>query len=255
VECQPELKTLLTNVEGIAQIIGFGDPIPAFELHCPMMSLPLALGTRVETIPAAIPYLRAHATKAAQWRKRLGQENEPADAKDSAVPLASSRRGPLKVGLVWAGGERPHQPKLRPVDQRRSMRLRQFAPLAEVPGVVFVSLQKGGPAAQAKAPPEGMNLLDWTDECMDFADTAALVEALDLVISVDTAVAHLAGALGKPVWLLNRFDTCWRWLTSRDDSPWYPTMRLFRQPRFGDWEAVVQRVAAELRPIAMEKSV
>jgi hypothetical protein len=126
------------------------------------------------------------------------------------------------------------------------MRLNQFAPLATVPGVVFVSLQKGPPAAQAKTPPTGMRLLDWTDELRDFSDTAALVECLDLVISVDTAVAHLAGALGKPVWLLNRFDTCWRWLTEREDSPWYPTMRLFRQPRFMDWEPVIASVREQL---------
>ena len=139
------------------------------------------------------------------------------------------------------------------MDRRRSLRLSQFAPLAEVPGVVFVSLQKGEPAAQAKTPPPGMRLIDWTTELKDFADTAALAECLDLVISVDTAVAHLAGALGKPVWVLNRFDTCWRWLVGREDSPWYPTMRLFRQPRFLDWGARDPRGVAVALSRAVEE--
>jgi hypothetical protein len=133
------------------------------------------------------------------------------------------------------------------------MRLDQIRPLASVPGVAFVSLQKGLPVSQAQVPSEAMPLLDWTDELHDFADTAALIEALDLVIGVDTAGAHLAGALGKPVWVLNRFDSCWRWLQGRTDSPWYPTMRLFRQPRAGDWTSVIQCVARELQKVAEER--
>jgi hypothetical protein len=120
--------------------------------------------------------------------------------------------------------------------------------------VVFISLQKGGAATQTKAPPEGMRLLDWTDKIEDFADTAALIECLDLVISVDTAVAHLAGAQGKPVWMLNRFDTCWRWFTQREDSPWYPTMRLFRQSRFMEWEPVMASVREQLQFLAQMHS-
>jgi len=244
VECQPGLKTLLTSIAEIAQIIDQGETLPAFDLHCPLMSLPLAFGSRVETIPAAIPYLRADAARMARWRERLDQEK----AWPSTVNPPPG--GSLKVGLVWAGKERPHQITLRPVNARRSMSLSQFAPLADVPGVVFVSLQKGGPAAQARTPPEGMRLVDWTDELEDFADTAALIECLDLVISVDTAVAHLAGALGKPVWLLNRFDTCWRWFAEREDSPWYPAMRLFRQPRYMEWEPVIASVRKQLELLA-----
>jgi len=208
-----------------------------------MMSLPLAFATRIETIPADIPYLWADAQKAAYWRERLER------GKSASGETARSGYAPLKVGLVWAGGARPHLPRANRIDKRRSMSLSQLAPLAGVPGVAFVSLQKGGPAEQARTPPSGMHLLDWSNELNDFADTAALIESLDLVISVDTAVAHLAGALGKPVWVLNRFDTCWRWLLERPDSPWYPTMRLFRQPAAGDWDSVIQRGVEELERV------
>jgi hypothetical protein len=126
------------------------------------------------------------------------------------------------------------------------MSLAQCAPLAEVDGVRFFSLQKGAPAMEAKTPPEGLHLVDYTDELADFADTAALVANLDLVITVDTSVAHLAGGLGVPTWMLSRYNGCWRWLLDREDSPWYPTMRIFRQTRAGDWHEVIQRVAAAL---------
>jgi hypothetical protein len=130
-------------------------------------------------------------------------------------------------------------------DRRRSIPLDRFSQLAGIPGVNFVSLQKG--AATSQPPPPGLSLHDWTEDLHDFSDTAALIEALDLVISVDTAVVHLAGALGRPVWLLNRFNRCWRWLVNRDDSPWYPTLRQFRQPQPGDWGSVLDNVRAELQ--------
>jgi hypothetical protein len=125
-----------------------------------------------------------------------------------------------------------------------------MAPLAEVPGVSLISLQKGGPSAQTADPPPGMVITDFTVEIDDFADTAGLVDGLDLVISVDTSTAHLAAAMGKPVWLLNRYDTCWRWLLHRDDSPWYPTLRQFRQPAPGDWTTPILAIAEALRAIA-----
>jgi hypothetical protein len=179
------------------------------------MSLPHAFGTTLDTIPAATPYLSADPALARNWQERLfGLDG-------------------LRIGLVWAGG-----PQLR-TDPRRSIALKALAPLGEVSGVSFVSLQKDEPAAQAADPPHGLMLHDFTTDLHDFEDTAALIVNLDLVISVDTSVAHLAGALGKPVWLLNRFDTCWRWLLNRDDSPWYPTLRQFRQPRPGDWNSAI----------------
>jgi hypothetical protein len=160
----------------------------------------------------------------------------------------------LKVGLVWAGKSRTEQPVAAATDRRRSMRLADLARLFQVPGCTFVSLQLGPPAAQMRSPPFGAALLDVSARISDWADTAGLIMGLDLVIAVDTAVAHLAGALGRPVWLLNRFDSCWRWLLHRDDSPWYPTMRLFRQTSPGDWADVVARVEQALRERAADPS-
>jgi Flp pilus assembly protein TadD len=229
VAAAPPLVALFRRLDGAAAVCGPGEPLPWFDHFCPMMSLPLIFGTRVDNIPAAIPYLSADPDKAAAWRQRLA----------AALPG-------LRVGLVWAGSPRKEHPVARLVDRRRSMTLGHFAALADLPGVSFVSLQKGEPAMQTRSPPPGFELCDWTEDLEDFDDTAALIEALDLVISVDTAVAHLAGALGKPVWLLNRFDSCWRWLIERDDSPWYPTLRQFRQRRPGDWDEVINRVGAAL---------
>ena len=149
-----------------------------------MMSLPKVFGTTLATIPADIPYLHADPAEVDAWRRRL-------------TALAGR-----KVGLVWAGSPQPEDPRSNAVDQRRSMTLADFAPLANVPDICLISLQVGEPAAQARTPPAGMTLHDWTNELTDFADTAALVEALDLVVSVDTSVVHLAGALGKPIWVL-----------------------------------------------------
>jgi tetratricopeptide (TPR) repeat protein len=205
-----------------------GDSLPPFDLHCPLMSLPLAFGTTLDTIPAAAAYLRADPALAARWRERFAAERRP------------------RVGLVWAGGVRPGIPEAIATDRRRSLALAQLAPLAEIAGIAWCSLQKGAPAAQARQPPAGMALVDPMDAVEDFADTAALVAALDLVISVDTSVAHLAAGLGKPVWLLSRFDGCWRWLLERDDSPWYPGLRLYRQRVPGDWEPTIARLRHDL---------
>jgi len=228
-EVQAPLARLMSSLPGVARVVVRGEPLPAFDLHCPLLSLPHAFGP---DIPAATPYLAAEAADAARWRERLAD-----------LPG-------LRVGLVWAGEARKDQPKLAQVDARRSMRLAQMASLGAAAGVSWISLQKGGPAAQATDPPPGLTLHDFTADLGDFADTAALIETLDLVISVDTSVAHLAGALGKPVWLLNRHDTCWRWLLGRDDSPWYPTLRQFRQPSPGDWASVMVVVRTALLDLA-----
>jgi tetratricopeptide (TPR) repeat protein len=228
-EVSAPLRRLLAGLAGAPRVVLAGDALPRFDAWIPMLSLPHAFRSTLETIPASIPYLYADPERSAVWRRRL-----------AALPGR-------KVGLVWAGSSRPDNLGANAIDRRRSMPLRHFAPLAAIPGICLISLQKGEPAAQARTPPAGMILHDWTDELADFADTAALVDNLDLVISVDTSVAHLAGALGKPVWVLNRFDQCWRWLRDRDDSPWYPSARLFRQRTPGDWAGVIDDVAAALR--------
>ena len=207
-----------------------GAKLPPFDRECPLLSLPHALGLRLGGIPAGVPYLHPDPAAAAAWRARL-----------AALPGR-------KVGLAWAGNAALADIRANPIDRRRSLPLAALAGLGAVPGVSFVSLQKG--RAGAEPPPPGLALHDWTAELDDFADTAALVAGLDLVVSVDTAVAHLAGALGRPVWLLNRFDSEWRWLLGRSDSPWYPTLRQFRQPSYGDWPGAIAALATALRGLA-----
>ena len=220
----------------MAQVIARGESRPAFDVQCALLSLPLATGTRLDTIPSGeAAYLSADPRMVADWRKRLAHLNG------------------LRVGLVWKGSLLP-EPESAAVDGRRSMALTAMAPLGKVKGVSFVSLQVGEPADQNVDAPLGLALHDFTGELRDFADTAALIEVLDLVISVDTSVAHLAGALGKRIWLLNRFDTCWRWLLDRDDSPWYPQLRQFRQTRPGDWSSVVLAVRDALQHLVANNS-
>ena len=220
VEAPKPLVRLFRSLAGVDAVAERGEDLPAFDLRCPMMSLPLAFATTLETIPNACPYLQADGAKAAAWGARL-----------AALPGHG-----MRIGLVWAGNPAPT------ADHRRSLSPHLLAPLCGLPGVQVFSLQKGGTDAAASLP-----LMDFMEEMDDFADTAALVANLDLVISVDTAVAHLALALGKPVWLLAQFDPCWRWLTGRRDSPWYPALRLYRQPCPGAWDLVLPELARDLR--------
>ena len=223
-EVQPPLRSLLARcLPTVEHIICRGERLPRFDQHCPLLSLPRVFGTTLQTIPAAIPYLTADPAQAAAWHARL-----------QALPGK-------RVGLIWRGNQAYADAK-----RKRDMDAAYLSLLAEVPGVSFVSLQKDlAPDEQAAA--QGfLPLTDWTDELTDFDQTAGLVAALDLVIGVDTAVVHLAGALGRPVWLLNRFDPCWRWLRDREDSPWYPTLRQFRQTVSGDWAGPMQQIAANL---------
>lgn len=222
---QKPLVRLIKSIEGIEEVMAGGEEPSAFDFHCPMMSLPLALKTWLGTIPGGAPYLRPDEKDVLEWRKRL-------------VPIASDK---VRVGLVWAGSARLHSPSLAMTDRRRSISPEMLASVVKNGNIHFFSLQKEGPKA-----PESLGLIDLMDECQDFADTAALIANLDLVITVDTAVAHLAGALGKPVWVMNRFDSCWRWQRQRETTDWYPTMRLFNQPKAGDWASVTARIAAEL---------
>jgi tetratricopeptide (TPR) repeat protein len=222
-EVQKPLVRLLRGLPGVDQVIRRGDDLPAFDWQCPMLSLPLALGTTLTTIPAAPSWLATAGAEAETWRERLALASGPG----------------LRIGLAWAG--KPSNL----ADRRRSMAPDRLAPLFALSGLQYFSLQQAGPKLATDVP-----LIDFMDEMTDFADTAALIANLDLVISVDTAVAHLAASLGKPVWLLDRFDACWRWLDGRRDSPWYPSLRLYRQERPGDWDAVLAEVTRDLHSLA-----
>ena len=229
-EVPKPLCKLMSTLPCAAEIVARGDPLPDFDLHCPLLSLPLAFGTRLETIPSRTPYLAAPENKADAWRDRLGAHERP------------------RIGLVWAGDPRKRLPGANRIDRQRSLDFDQLAPLFEVRECEFHSLQKGDVAVtQLRDSALDHGVIDWSADLHDFSDTAALIENLDLVIAVDTAVAHLAGALGKPLWLINRYNTCWRWLLDCTDSPWYPTARLFRQDETRAWDRVLVRVQAALQ--------
>ena len=221
-QVRSRLKELMTSLVGVDLVVSHGDPLPAFDYHCPLSSLPRAFGTRLESIPAEIPYLRASADRAAKWEALLAGHARP------------------RIGLTWSGDHSNR--KLR----NRFISLARLRPLLSAPGVSFVSLQKDMSDEDARMLDGFPEITNLGDEQDNFADTAAAVSLLDLVISVDTAIVHLAGALGKPVWVLLPFTQDWRWLLEREDSPWYPSARLFRQPRMGDWDSVVERVRTEL---------
>ncbi len=223
VECQAEMKSLVAAMPGVAQVVAQGEPLPRSAARLPLLSLPRVFKTTLETIPAEVPYLRADPEKLRAWQARLAADGKA-----------------LKVGLCWAG--RPEYWD----NNSRSAALGMLAPLASVRGVVFYSLQKGSAAAEAARPPAGMTLKDFSGELRDFSDTAALVAALDLVISVDTVVAHLGGALGVATWVMIPRPPEWRWLRAGERSPWYPSARLFRQERANDWSSVAERIALAL---------
>ena len=209
---------------------GRGEPVPTAEFQCRLLSLPRYFNTTVETIPHDIPYIRADAKAVSDVSQQLGPK--PA----------------LRVGLVWAGKCRPDAIHRR-IDQRRSFELSVYEPLFDVSGVQFFSLQKGVSIATASGATKRPRLVDYPADARDFFDIVPLMANLDLIISVDTSVPHLAGAMGKPVWLLSRYDGCWRWLINREDSPWYPTMRIFHQPSPGDWGSVIDRVRGALETL------
>jgi Flp pilus assembly protein TadD len=223
----PELEPLLARSFPGLRLMHDGDRLPAADFHCSLMSLPLGFGTTLETVPANVPYLIADPKKMERWKARLSEFSG------------------LKVGLAWAG--RPSNPD----DFNRTIPLQKFAPLASVQRVKFISLQKGAGVADIANVPE-LSLADWSDEFVDFTDTAALMSAVDLMISVCSAPAHLSGGLGRPTWVLLPFSADCRWMLDREDSPWYPTARLFRQPRLRDWDSVIERVAQELRRVVSE---
>ncbi|HZY88696.1 MAG TPA: tetratricopeptide repeat protein [Gemmataceae bacterium] len=229
VECQPALRRLLAGAVGVDQLVAQGEPLPPFDVQAPLLSLPGIFGTSLDAVPASVPYLQADAGRVEYWRQKL-------------AGLSG-----LKVGIAWQGN-----PAFRG-DRQRSVPLAHFAPPAAAEGVRLISLQKGPGAEQLTALGGRFPVTDLGDELDEaagpFVDTAAVMKNLDLVISSDTAVPHLAGALGVPVWVALPLVPDWRWLLGREDCPWYPTMRLFRQTRPDDWDEVFARVAAELRAL------
>jgi tetratricopeptide (TPR) repeat protein len=221
---QRPLRRLMESLGGATDIVARGEKLPAFDLHCPLLSLPLAFGTRPETIPSATPYLHASSADLARWKERLGP-----------------RRRPL-VGLTWSGG-----PTLR----HRSTKLKELLPLLDSSRhATFVGLQKEIPPEDLPTLTNQSSLLHFGHEFSDFADTAAVIAQLDLVISVDTAIAHLAGALAKPVWVLLPYVPDWRWGLDRNDCPWYPSARLFRQDECRAWDRVVARLDSAVRELS-----
>jgi tetratricopeptide (TPR) repeat protein len=221
-EVQAELKTLMLGLDAVNTVVARGEPLPPFDLQCPLASLPLACKTQIATIPASLPYIAVAQDRVAVWRSHLPPR-------------------PLLAGLAWAG--RPTHPN----DRNRSLALERLRPLfAASEKTCFISLQHDVRGDDDSILRQHPDILRLGQEVKDFADTAAIISLLDVVVSVDTAVAHLAGALGKPVFLLLPYAADFRWLVGRPDSPWYPTARLFRQPRFGDWETVVTQVCDAL---------
>jgi len=220
-EVQPSLLPLLARLEGVSEALPRGTALPRFDCHCPLMSLPLAFKTELHSIPAAIPYIRADAARVAAWRHRLGEAGRP------------------RVGFVWSGSAALKNDK-------RSMALSDMLPLLG-DRLEWVSLQKEVRESDALVLAARPRLRQVGNELYDFADTAAVIDLMDLVVTVDTSVANLAGAMGKAVWIMLPFNPHdWRWMLKREDSVWYPTARLFRQPAAGDWASVIQRVAGEL---------
>ncbi|HKF70327.1 MAG TPA: tetratricopeptide repeat protein [Stellaceae bacterium] len=223
--CSPELLPLISQVPGLRGAYVRWEDIPGFSVFCPLSSLPHVFGTELETIPGSTPYLKADPQRVARWSERIR-----AAVGDSA----------LKVGIAWAG--RPSHPN----DRARTLRWSQLQPVRGIPGVALVALQKEIPAADRAEFPGGLGALDLSAELNDFGDTAAVIENLDLIVTVDSSVAHLAGALAKPTWVLLPWVPDWRWLMDREDTRWYPTLRLFRQPARGDWASTIARIAREL---------
>jgi tetratricopeptide (TPR) repeat protein len=217
-EVAPPLKGLLSEMDGATRVVAQGEALPPFDLHCPLASLPLALKTDLAAIPAEVPYLAAPADRLEKWRAGMDALARP------------------RIALAWSGNPAHAN------DRHRSIALSRLEPLWSLEGAAFISVQRELRASDAGALAGAARLLHLGSELSDFADTAAVLALADLVISVDSAVAHLAGAMGRPVWVLLAFSPDWRWMLAREDSPWYPTARLFRQPAIGDWESVIARV-------------
>jgi hypothetical protein len=225
-EVQAPLCELMGALNGVAEIVSAGDSLPDFDLNCPLASLPLVFGTRLESIPSPKSYLQAPIHALEHWRARLGSGSRP------------------RIGLCWAGNSQFKG------DATRSIGLSPMLPMLADKDVQFFSLQKDLRAGDAEILRDIPQVAHLGEEIGTFADTAAIMALMDVVISSDTSVVHLAASLGRPTWILLQFVPDWRWLLDREDSPWYPSARLFRQPQPGDWDSVVARVRAEIAGLA-----
>jgi Tfp pilus assembly protein PilF len=231
--CSAEMGPLLSNIPGVSLYCNRWNDVPGHAVHCRLSSLPYVFDTTPDTIPAKVPYLKADPGRVLVWRQRL----------DATLP-----RGPMRIGLAWTG--RPTHPN----DRRRSVRLSRLLPLTEAGDAAFVSLQKPMPEADREVMRSFNGMTDLSGELTDFGETAALMENLDLVITVDTSMGHLAGALAKPAWIMVPKAADWRWMLEREDSPWYPTLRLFRQGKPGEWDPVLHRVRTALAGELLRRS-
>jgi tetratricopeptide (TPR) repeat protein len=220
---QTSIVEVAKTIPGVEQVVGESGPIPQVDYHIPIMSLPRIFNTAIETIPTPIPYIKSEPVRAAYWKEELARRTKK-----------------FKVGLVWEGGA------FQPENFLRSASLPAYAPLADVPGVTFFGLQKGPAEIQSKTPPEGMDFHDLAPHIKDFADTTAILDNLDLLVSIDTSVLHFAAALGKPVWMFLAYSPGHMWMYHREDTPWYPNIKIYRQPAFKDWATPVGRVKKDL---------
>ena len=250
VECQAILLPLLQSCAGIDQITAHGSPLPPFDIHAPLASLMRLMKTTPATIPAEVPYLHADLQRVEHWRRVLrgawcvarGAEDEAQDEDARAMrhaPLAT----PFRIGIAWQGNP------THPDDRHRSIPLAAFASLARIDGVQLVSLQKGSGSEQIGQ--VDFPVIDLGNRFETFADTAAVIKNIDLVVTLDSAIAHCAAAVGAPVWVVLPIIVDWRWMLNREDTPWYPTMRLFRQKNWNDWNEVFLRITAEVQSLVI----
>lgn len=237
VEGRQPVKRLLASIPEAYAVINAGDSLPVCDYAIPMVNLAARFTPTKASIPAQLKEFNIQEADIERWREKF-KELPP---------------GP-RIGLCWAGMSRISNPQAQAIDTLRSAALEQFEELAKVPGIIFVSMQKGPPAEQIKQPPRGMTIADLTEDMYDFYETCCAAANCDLVISVDTAVVHAVASVGVPTWLLSRWDGCWRWFGKTPESPWYPTLRQFEQPNPGDWDGMLKNVAAELRHFLKTKN-
>lgn len=237
IEGRPPLKRLLETMKSVYAVINAGEKVPPIDYAVPMITLAGLLTPNISSIPSLFKQYHLHHADVESWGEKL-----------KALPEG------FRIGVCWSGMSRTAHPAAAAVDAVRSTTFESFAPLAKVPGVVWVSLQKGPPAEQVKNPPRNMIVGDFTEDMYDFYETCCAIENCDLVITVDTAVAHAAASIGKPTWVVSRWDGCWRWFGDRPDSPWYPTVSQFVQPAPHDWDGVMKKMAVELAKVVSDKS-